>query len=74
MGRFNWDWSGEGPPRRCAYGAERFSRCTWGIFGGATGAILSRCSRLHGPDVELERRTLARPMVKLTRKETTARP
>ena len=72
MGRFNWDWGGEGPPY------EAYSRVTEPErFRPLHGWTLEAVKRLQaeydvaleegkGIDSELERSSLARPTLKLT--------
>lgn len=80
MGRFNWDWSGEGPPD------EAYSRVTEPErFRPLHNWALEAVERLQtehevileegtGMDAELERSTLARPTMKLTPRQESCAP
>ena len=72
MGRFNWDWSGAGPPDD-AYSRvtepERFQPLhdwTLELMERLEAEFEVERAEWPGPDAELERVTLARPLVKLT--------
>lgn len=72
MGRFNWDWSAEGPPKE-AYSRvtepERFQplhRWAIDLLAQLEADFEVERTEWDGPDAELERMTLARSMVKLT--------
>ncbi len=72
MGRFNWDWGGDGPPD------DAYSRVTEPErFGPLHDWALEAVARLQseyevtldeadGMDAELERAPLSRPTIKLT--------
>ena len=80
MGRFNWDWSGEGPPD------DAYSRVTEPErFAPLHGWALEAVARLQTEyevtldeggvtDAYLERYPLARPLMKLTPKQDSAAP
>ena len=80
MGRFNWDWGGEGPPD------EAYSRVTeperfWPLHEW-TLEVVDRLlteydatlEESKGMDPELERFTLARPTMKLTPRQDSCAP
>ncbi len=80
MGRFNWDWSGEGPPD------DAYSRVTEPErFTPLHGWTLEAVQRLQaeydvvleegkGMDAELERPSLARPTLKLSPRQDSCAP
>ena len=72
MGRFNWDWSAGGPPDE-AYSRvtepERFRPLhdwTLELLARLDAEFEVEIAEWDGRDAELERSTLARPLVKLT--------
>ena len=80
MGRFNWDWGGEGPPD------EAYSRVTEPErFAPLHGWALEAVARLQAEyevtleecgiaDADLERSPLSRPLMKLTPVQDSAAP
>ena len=80
MGRFNWDWAGEGPPDD-AYERvtepERFTPLhdwTLGAVEGLQAEYDVTLEEGKGMDAELERSPLARPTLKLTPRQESCAP
>ena len=80
MGRFNWDWAGEGPPDD-AYERvtepERFTPLydwTLEAVGRLQAEYDVALEEGKGVDAELERSSLARPTLKLTPRQESCAP